>query len=61
LRFNPDDGEGNNLFAASADVGLLPGVTLMSDVTYPTDDPDTHHNEDDPDATIAGVVTVQLD
>jgi hypothetical protein len=60
VRFNPDEGDDNNLFTASGDVGLLPGVTLMGDVTYATDDPDAHDNEDDPDATIAGVVTVQL-
>ena len=39
----------------------MPGVTLKGDVTYATDDPDADDNEDDPDDTIAGVVTVQLD
>ena len=33
----------------------------MGDVTYATDDPDAHDDEVDPDDTIAGVLTVQLD
>jgi outer membrane protein OmpU len=58
--FDPDEGEETNLFAGSADVGLLPGVTLKGDVTYNTDDPGA--NEDgETDETIAGIVTVQLD
>ena len=61
VRFNPDEGDDNNLLAASGDLGLMPGVTLKGDVTYATDDPDADDNEDDPDDTIAGVVTVQLD
>jgi len=40
---------------------VLPGVTLLRDVSYATDDPDAHENEDDPGDTIAGVVAVQLD
>ena len=61
VRFNPDEGDDNNLFALSGDLGILPGVTLKSDVTYATDDPNAHDNEDDPDDTISGVVSVQLD
>jgi outer membrane protein OmpU len=58
---NPDEGDSSNLFAVSGDVGLLPGVTLKGDVTYNTDDPGAHLDEDDPDETIGGIVTVQLD
>jgi outer membrane protein OmpU len=54
-------GDTNNFFVASGDVGLLPGVTLKGDVSYATDDPNAHADEDDPDDTIAGIVTVQLD
>jgi outer membrane protein OmpU len=54
-------GDTNNLFAISGDLDLLPGVTLKGDVTYATEDPEAHLDEDDPDDTIAGVLTVQLD
>ena len=59
--FDPDEGDTNNVFVASADVGLLPGVTLKGDVSYATDDPNANADEDDPDDTIAGVLSVQLD
>jgi hypothetical protein len=36
-------------------------VTLKGDVTYATEDPEAHLDEDDPDDTIAGVLTVQVD
>jgi outer membrane protein OmpU len=58
--FDPDGGEETNLAAASADIGLLPGVTLKGDVTYNTDDADANGGEDT-DETLQGVVTVQLD
>jgi outer membrane protein OmpU len=70
-RFEPDDGEENNVFYVSGDVGLMPGVTLKGDVSYATDDPgadddDFNNNilvgeRNDTDETIAGVLTVQLD
>jgi outer membrane protein OmpU len=67
-RFDPDEGDENNVFFVSGDVGLLPGVTLKGDVSYATDDPAADDDEFDPlggrentDDTIAGVLTVQLD
>jgi hypothetical protein len=66
--FDPDEGDENNVFFVSGDVGLLPGVTLKGDVSYATDDPAADDDEFDPlggrentDDTIAGVLTVQLD
>ena len=60
--FDPDDGEETHLFAASGDVGLMPGVTLKGDVTYNTEDPFADDDAPgDTDDTIAGVLTVQLD
>jgi outer membrane protein OmpU len=57
---NPDQGDNANLFVASGDVGLLPGVTLKGDVSYNTDDPGAHE-DGETDDTIAGIVTMQLD
>ena len=60
--FDPDDGDEANLFAVSGDLGLMPGVTLKGDVTYNTDDPFADAEEpDNPDETLSGVVSVQLD
>jgi outer membrane protein OmpU len=57
---NPNEGDSANLFVASGDLGLLPGVTLKGDVSYNTEDPGA--NEDgETDDTLAGIVTVQLD
>jgi outer membrane protein OmpU len=58
--FDPDDGDSANFFVASGDVGLMPGVTLKGDVGWNTDDPDANGGED-PDDSVQGVVTVQLD
>jgi hypothetical protein len=55
-----DNLDDTNIFVVSGDLGILPGVTLKSDVSWNTDDP----NEDvggGADDTLAGVVTVQLD
>jgi outer membrane protein OmpU len=62
-RVDPDDGEENNVFYVSGDVGLMPGVTLKGDVSYATDDPFADDDDlgADTDDTIAGVLTVQLD
>jgi outer membrane protein OmpU len=60
--YDPDGGDTANLFVASGDVGLLPGVTLKGDVSYNTDDTGADAGDpDNPDDTISGVVTVQLD
>ena len=67
-RVDPDDGEENNVFYVSGDVGLMPGVTLKGDVSYATDDPAADDDDfvtqfvrEETDETIAGVLTVQLD
>lgn len=54
---DPDVGDGFNLYVASFDYGLFPGVTLKGDVSYNDDDPDAAA---DGEKTTAGVVTVQL-
>jgi hypothetical protein len=54
-------GDTNHIFVVSGDLGLMPGVTLKGDVSYATDDPNADADEDDPDDTIAGVLTIQLD
>jgi outer membrane protein OmpU len=51
---DPDD---NNTYVVSADVGLLPGVILKSDVSYSDADPGA---SDPGDSTWAGVLAVQL-
>src|SRR5690606_17502531 len=33
-RYDPDDGDDNNVFFVSGDVGLMPGVVLKGDVSY---------------------------
>ena len=47
----------NNTYVVSADVGLMPGVVLKSDVSYSDSDPGAL---DPGDETWAGVVAVQL-
>jgi hypothetical protein len=60
--FDPDEGDTNNLFVVSGDVGLMPGVTLKGDVGWATDDPQADEDEPgDTDDTITGVVSIQLD
>jgi outer membrane protein OmpU len=62
--FNPDEGEEANFFVGSADVGLLPGVTLKGDVSYNTEDTGADCEDgvcEGTDDTIAGIVTMQLD
>lgn len=55
-----------NIYVVSADVGLLPGVTLKGDVSYNTRDPgagavDAGNNGDYGEDTWAGVMAIQLD
>jgi hypothetical protein len=59
---DPDDGQDQNLFAVSADVGILPGMVLKGDVTYNTDEvfDEDEEGNDITDGNLAGVVTVQL-
>ena len=58
--FDPDNGDSTNLVAASADIGLMQGVTLKGDVAYNTTAP-APTMASDTDEAIQGVVTVQLD
>jgi outer membrane protein OmpU len=58
--FDPDEGDSANFFVASGDVGLLPGVTLKADVGWNTDDPDANGGTN-PDDSVQGVATIQLD
>ena len=52
-----DQVDDNNTYVVSADVGLMPGVTLKSDVSYTDSDPGAI---DPGDETWAGVVAIQL-
>jgi outer membrane protein OmpU len=59
-----DDADDANIFAVSADIGLLPGVTLKGDGTYNSDDPFKRVEDDGSTGTgdtWAGVVAIQLD
>jgi len=55
-----DETDNATIFAVSGDIGLMPGVTLKGDVSYNTDDPNESEGGD-PDDTVGGVLTVQLD
>src|SRR5690606_866521 len=67
-RYDPDDGDDNNVFFVSGDVGLMPGVVLKGDVSYATGDPGADDDDfianagsrEDTDETLAGVLTIQL-
>ncbi|HEX5077501.1 MAG TPA: porin [Geminicoccaceae bacterium] len=60
-----DNLDNTNIFVVSGDIGLMPGVTLKGDVSYNTDDPFKHVDDDgnptDSGSTLAGVATIQLD
>ena len=66
--FNGFDEEGvddSNLFVLSGDIGILPGVTLLADVSYNTEDLGAFeggvNGENEQDDTYGGVLSVQLD
>jgi hypothetical protein len=44
----------------SGDLGLAPGLTLMADVSYNSEDPGANDGADQDD-TVAGVVSIQVD
>jgi hypothetical protein len=47
---------------ASGDLGLAPGLTLMADVSYNTEDPGNDDSDGaDQNGTVAGVISVQVD
>ena len=51
-----------NVFVASGDLGLAPGLTLKADVSYNTEDPGNDDSDGaDQNGTVAGVISVQLD
>jgi outer membrane protein OmpU len=51
-----------NIFVASGDVGLMPGVTLKADVSYNTKDPGKNDSAGaDQGGTLAGVMSIQMD
>jgi outer membrane protein OmpU len=59
-----DNIDNTQIYVVSADVGLLPGVTLKGDASWNTEDPNKNVFEDGDSSsgnTLAGVVTVQLD
>jgi hypothetical protein len=50
------------VFVASVDVGLLPGVTLLADLAYNTNDLEaTSNGVAEQDDTVSGVASIQLD
>jgi predicted porin len=66
--FNGFDEEGlddSHLFVLSGDIGILPGVTLLADVSYNTEDLGAFeggvNGENEQDDTYGGVLSVQLD
>ncbi len=62
VNWNPDHGKTQNVYVASADVGLMPGVTLKGDVSYNTEDPGKNDSRGlNPGDTWAGIMSVQLD
>lgn len=61
-KFGDDDLNASHLFVVSADLGLLPGVTLLADVGYNTNDLEaTSNGVTEQDDTIGGVVSIELD
>jgi predicted porin len=63
--FNDYDEDGlddSNLFVVSGDLGILPGVTLLADAGYNTEDLEARDDGDvEQDDTISGVLSIQLD
>jgi outer membrane protein OmpU len=50
------------VLVVSADYGIMPGVTLKGDVSYNTNDPGANAGDpQNPDPTLAGVASVQID
>ena len=60
-----DDSDNAQIIVVSGDVGLLPGVTLKGDISYNTEDPNKHVDDDgvstSTGSTTSGVLSVQLD
>jgi hypothetical protein len=63
--FDDSDLDDSNLFVVSGDLGLLPGVTLLADVSYNTEDLGAYkggaNGANEQDDTFGGVLSVQLD
>jgi outer membrane protein OmpU len=56
---NLDDRQ--NIFVVSGDLGLAPGLAMLADVSYNTQDPGNDDGGGGQDGTLAGVVSIQLD
>jgi hypothetical protein len=61
-KFGDDDLEDSHLFVVSGDLGLLPGVTLLADLAYNTEDLEaTSNGRAEQDDTVSGIASLQLD
>ena len=61
-KFGDGDLDDSHLFVVSGDLGLLPGVTLLADLAYNTNDLEaTSNGVAEQDATVSGVASIQLD
>jgi predicted porin len=60
-KFGESDLDDAHVFVVSGDLGLLPGVTLLADVSYNTEDLEARDDDViEQDDTIGGVVSIQL-
>jgi predicted porin len=60
-RFGDSDLDDAHIFVVSGDLGILPGVTLLADVSYNTEDLEARDDEViEQDDTIGGVLAIQL-
>jgi hypothetical protein len=60
-RFGESDLDDAHIFVVSGDLGILPGVTLLADVSYNTEDLEARDDEViEQDDTIGGVLAIQL-
>jgi predicted porin len=61
-KFGDDDLDASHLFVVSGDLRLLPGVTLLADIGYNTNDLEaTRNGVIEQDDTIGGVVSIELE
>jgi outer membrane protein OmpU len=61
-KFGDDDLDDSHLFVVSGDLGLLPGVTLLADLAYNTEDLEaTSNGLAEQDDTVSGIASLQLD
>jgi outer membrane protein OmpU len=61
-KFGDGDLDDSHLFVVSGDLGLLPGVTLLADLAYNTEDLEaTSNGLAEQDDTVSGIASLQLD